>query len=121
MTGYSFFKSAFKNVGVLCYTRCQSVRPYVPFNLNGILLLNPLGEFDENWHKDRSHCGDVHIVRKALSNVLTRNLRFLDLVFFEKYLFSQLLLNPLENFDEPSCKERSHCGDVHIVRESMFN
>jgi hypothetical protein len=32
------------------------------------LLLNPLGDFDETWYKQRSHYLDVHIVRLVLSN-----------------------------------------------------
>ena len=32
------------------------------------LLLNPLGDFDETWYKERSHCVDVHIIRGPLSN-----------------------------------------------------
>ena len=32
------------------------------------LLLNSLGDFDETWYKERSHCVDVHIIRGPLSN-----------------------------------------------------
>jgi hypothetical protein len=32
------------------------------------LLLNPLGDFNENWYKEGSHCVDVHIIRGTLSN-----------------------------------------------------
>jgi hypothetical protein len=43
---------------------------YLAFSLKNTLqlLLKPLGDFDENWYKERSHCVDVHIVRGTLSN-----------------------------------------------------
>jgi hypothetical protein len=68
-----FYMPAFKNVGVLCYT--TAVRLSVLFTLTSQLLLNPYGDFDETWHKERSHCGDVHtcIVRGALSNYFSRS------------------------------------------------
>jgi hypothetical protein len=35
-----------------------------PFNF----VLNLLGDFNETWYKERSHCVDVHIIRGPLSN-----------------------------------------------------
>ena len=29
----------------------------------------PLGDLDETWYKERSQCGDVHIVRGVLSDI----------------------------------------------------
>jgi hypothetical protein len=37
------------------------------------LLLNHFGDIDETWHKERSHCGHVHIVREALFNYFSRS------------------------------------------------
>jgi hypothetical protein len=40
-------------------------------------------------------------------------------IFFEKYFVFTTLPKSLRGFDETWCKERSHCGDVHIVREAL--
>jgi hypothetical protein len=53
--------------------------------LSSQLLLNPSGDFDETWYKERSHCVDVHIIRGALSNIF-KGVTAPGLVFlFEKY------------------------------------
>jgi hypothetical protein len=36
------------------------------------LLLNPLGNFNETWYKERSYCKNVHILSEALSNYFSR-------------------------------------------------
>jgi hypothetical protein len=43
------------------------------------------GDFDETWYKERSHCGDVHIVRGPLSNYFSRSCIPGFSMFFEKY------------------------------------
>jgi hypothetical protein len=46
----------------------------------------------------------------------------MDLTFSLKNTLSfQLLLNPLEDFDETWYKERSHHVDVYIVRGAQSN
>jgi hypothetical protein len=62
-------------------------------------LLNPFGDFDETWYKERSHCVDVHIIREALSNSFVGDTTPGPSIFFET-LSLQLLLNPLGDFDE---------------------
>jgi hypothetical protein len=61
---FIYYTPTSKNVGVLCSLimlyRCHQS---VPFTLSSHLLLNPLGDFDEIWHKERSHCGDMHICK----------------------------------------------------------
>ena len=58
-----------KNGRIMRY-RCRPfICPSVPFTLSSQLLLNPWGDFDETWYKERSQCGDVHIARGVLSNV----------------------------------------------------
>jgi hypothetical protein len=41
--------------------------------LSSQLLLNPLRNFDDTWHKGRSQCGGVNIIRGALSNQFKRS------------------------------------------------
>jgi hypothetical protein len=60
-----------------------------------------LGDFDETWYKERSQCGDVHIVREVLSN------------------YFSMSYGPWKDFDEAWYKERSQCGDVHFVRGAL--
>jgi hypothetical protein len=84
-----------------------------------------LGDFDKTLYKERSQCGDVHIVRGALHvhwQLFIKELWPLDLAFsLKNTLSSQLPLSCLEDFDETKYKERSHCGDVHIVRGALYN
>jgi hypothetical protein len=43
----------------------------IPFKntFSSQLLLNRLGDFDKIWDKERSHCGDVHILRNYSSRI----------------------------------------------------
>jgi hypothetical protein len=57
-----------------------------------------MGDFDENWYKERSHCVDVHVVRVALSNyfqgVMTPGFSF----FFDEYFVLAIPPEPFGGF-----------------------
>jgi hypothetical protein len=68
-----------------------------------------------------SLCEYTYCKRNPVQSFL-KELRPLDLAFSLKNTLSlQLLLNTLDDFDETWYKERSHCVDVHIVREALSN
>jgi hypothetical protein len=69
--------------------------PSVPFTLPSQNPLNPLRDFYETIYKERSHCVDVHIVWGALFNYFSKRYGPGLSPLFEKYLSSQLFLNPL--------------------------
>jgi hypothetical protein len=59
-----------------------------------------LGDFDETWYKERLHHVDVHIIRGTISNFF-KEVWLLDFAFsLKNTLSSQLLLNPLGDFNE---------------------
>jgi hypothetical protein len=77
--------SAFKNVGILWYTTV--VRMSVcPFNFVFLTPPKPLGEFDENWYKERSHCVDVHIFGELCPVTVKRVMDHALNFFFENIL-----------------------------------
>jgi hypothetical protein len=46
----------------------------------------------------------------------------MDLAFsLKNTLSSQLLLNPVEDFDETWYKKRLHCADMHIIMGALSN
>jgi hypothetical protein len=62
------------------------------------LLINALGDFDETWHKESSHCVDVHIIREALIIVCKRVIPLGLIFYFEKYFVFVTLSKPFEDF-----------------------
>jgi hypothetical protein len=53
------------------YIKCGRIMLYhcclsVLLTLSSQLLLNPLGDYDETWYKERSYCVDVHVLKRAL-------------------------------------------------------
>jgi hypothetical protein len=81
-----------KESPVLSFLFLKELQPLdLPFSLKNTLsmqlLLNPLGDFDETWNKERSHCVDVHIVKGALSNYFSRSYGSWTWVFFLKNTF----------------------------------
>jgi hypothetical protein len=41
--------------------------------LSSQLLLNPLGDFDKTWYKERSQCAGVHITKEMMFPTVQRN------------------------------------------------
>jgi hypothetical protein len=64
-------------------------------------------------------CTNVHVVREALSNFFFYEIPVPHALALNT-ISSQLLLNPMGDFDETWYKERSHCVDVHIVRRARL-
>jgi hypothetical protein len=57
---FLFIRPQLKMWGYYAMPR-SSICPSVPLTLSLQHRLNPLGDFDETWYKERSHIGDVHI------------------------------------------------------------
>ena len=102
--------------------------------LSSQLLLNPWGDLNETWYKERSQCGDFHIARGVLSNVFIHPPKkrayhaiplssvCLSVHPFVPFTLSlQLLLIPWRDLDEALYEERSQFGDFHIARGVMSN